>query len=96
MTDAGREQSDWHPAWCARDHACTAPVGEHRSDPLTWRADHGLFIATRVRKGDGRQQLEVRVVIELPGDEEEARVQARRLAANIDLSVYAALATPAE
>lgn len=84
-----------HPDWCARDHQCAAPVGPHRSDPLTWRASHGVFVATRVQEPDGRQRLEVRVVVDLADDESAAHAQARQVAAGIDLSVYAALLAPA-
>jgi hypothetical protein len=46
-----------------------------------------------VQDASGRQRLEMRVVVDLADDEQRAHIQARQLAANIDLTVYAALLT---
>jgi hypothetical protein len=85
------------PEWCAGDHQCTArlgyPSGQHRSDPVTWSTPYGALVATRVlRTASGRQQLEVRTVVDLHPDEQVARGEAQHLIAGIDLVIRATVA----
>ena len=76
------------PDWCAGAHRCTAAAGgEHRSDPQTWLTTDGTLVATRIRRVDGRERLEVRLVAELPAGEHRARDTARLIVLAVDLVV---------
>lgn len=59
------------PGWCASDHTCTAkhgyPTGQHRSPPTTWHLPWGRLVATRVASLHKRPSLELRVVVDLDG-----------------------------
>jgi hypothetical protein len=65
-------------------------LGEHRSDPLAWRTGYGGLVATLVQRG-GRDHLEVRLSVRLPGGSVRARDVARVIAASVDLVVRAVL-----
>lgn len=71
------EERDGHPSWCAADHRCTArwsSGGEHVSVPEVWKTGIGRVVATRHRQlGGGGEHLEVRVVLSLPTDENNAQ-----------------------
>jgi len=72
--------------WCAGGHRCSRTLGEHRSDPWPMPAPYGTLVATRVRRG-GRDWLELRALVELPGDEQHAEDLARALAVSVDLTI---------
>ena len=74
-----------HPSWCAGGHRCG--LGEHRSDPQTWLTSYGTIVATRIRRADGRDRLELRAVVDLPGEDVLAQDVARLLAVGVDLTV---------
>lgn len=80
-----------HPWWCAADHRCTARFrsggGEHTSIPEVWRTALGRVVATRHRQADGREHVEVRLVLSLPDDDEAAQDRMRMLI----VAAYAAL-----
>jgi hypothetical protein len=72
--------------WCGGGHRCTAAAGgEHRSHPHTWLTSYGTLVVTRIRRADGRDRLEVRLVAELPGEEPRDRDTARLLVLALDL-----------
>jgi hypothetical protein len=73
--------------WCAGGHRCTAPWGEHRSDPRAWRTPYGTLVITRIRRADGTDFVEMRAVARLPSDQQVARDMARALATGIDLTI---------
>jgi hypothetical protein len=73
--------------WCAGGHRCTAPRGEHRSDPQTWRTPYGSLVLTRIRGAAGADYVEMRAVARLPGDEKVAAEMARALAAGVDVTI---------
>jgi hypothetical protein len=73
--------------WCAGGHRCTAPHGEHRSDPQTLRTGYGTLVITRIRGADGVDFVEMRAVARLPADEETAREMARALATGVDVTI---------
>jgi hypothetical protein len=72
---------DIHPPWCAQGHVCSsdAPSGEHRSNPLIIDAPAGRLLASRIQTITGINRIEVRAVVDLPADEDEAQQAARRL-----------------
>lgn len=69
-----------HPTWCGRAHVCSADRsgGEHRSHPLTFDAGPATMVATRISTRDGREFMELRVVVALPTDPVKAALQAQR------------------
>jgi hypothetical protein len=83
------------PDWCAKDHTCTArsgyPSGQHRSRPITIRAQYGVLVCTRVQDLGGKSRMEIRVGVDLDGDEDRARWQTRHLAAGVDMTIRAVL-----
>ena len=82
------------PAWCARDHRCTArhgyPSGEHRSEPMIWTTGYGSVATTAVQHIDGAARLELRTTVRL--DPATAGVVATALPAGVDLMIRAVLA----
>lgn len=69
-----------HPDWCAGGHHCTAPGGEHASEPEVWETSVGRMVATRYqRAGTGASRMELRVVVSLPSDEATAVRLARHV-----------------
>ncbi len=83
------------PDWCAKDHTCTAkngyPSGQHRSKPITIRAQYGVLVCTRVQDLGGRSRLEIRAGVDLDPDDGNARWQAQHLAAGVDMTIRAVL-----
>lgn len=78
-----------HPDWCAQDHRCN--MGEHRSEPMVFRAAYGAMVVTRIR--DRRADwLEARVMARLDPSAPLARDTAGRLVVALDLAVRDALA----
>jgi hypothetical protein len=73
--------------WCAGGHRCTAPFGEHRSDPQTWRTPYGNLVITRIRRADEIDYVEMRAVARLPADQDVAKDMARALALGIDVTI---------
>lgn len=58
---------------------CTAETmtgGEHRSHPVTMDTDRGRVVLTRVQTRRGANRMEVRAVVDLPTDPDEARAYA--------------------
>ena len=78
---------DQHPYWCARNHSCTAPTGQHRSSPVTFDTLAYRLVVTRVRARSGRDQLELRAIIDLPAGPAEARNRARALVVAVSLAL---------
>lgn len=76
-----RRGTPTHPDWCGRNHVCTAagPRGEHRSYPFTVDTDAGRLVATRIQTRTGRAQLELRMVVDVPAEPDEAQRAVRRL-----------------
>lgn len=70
-----------HPDWCGRNHVCTAagPRGEHRSYPMTVDVDAGRLVVTRIRTRTGRDQVELRMVVDVPADPVTAQRAVRGL-----------------
>jgi hypothetical protein len=80
FTLTGREQ---HPDWCARGHHCG--LGEHRSTPITLDAPgRGLVVLTRVRAQTGREYVEIRLRVGLPGNTIHARTHLAQLVIGLD------------
>ncbi|MEV4411409.1 hypothetical protein [Catellatospora sp. NPDC049609] len=84
LTDGrpARRHSGGHPDWCEGGHHCTAltlPTGEHASRPEIWLTDVGRFIGTRYR--DGRDHMELRIVLNLDDHDDIAQAQCRHLMA---------------
>jgi len=73
--------------WCAGGHRCTAPLGEHRSDPQTVRTPYGSIVITRIRPAGQNDYVEMRAVARLPGDDEAAGQMARALATAVDVTI---------
>jgi hypothetical protein len=63
-----------HPEWCARGHHCTAHKrdGQHRSHPTTTDTGACRLIATRAQTAGGRLRVELRAVVDLPPDPNDA------------------------
>jgi hypothetical protein len=84
------------PAWCARDHRCTArhgyPSGEHRSMPDTRQTGYGSIIVTGVQTIGGARRLELRLTVAVPAESTTDHV--RMVPTAVDLAVRAVLATP--
>lgn len=61
-----------HPIWCAGGHHCDwrlyrgRPAGRHRSTPLQLHTHLGTVVATRVQTYTGRDQIDLRIVVDLP------------------------------
>lgn len=77
-----------HPEWCGRGHRCG--LGEHRSDPATWRTGYGGLTAARVRRE--ADHIEVRLTVRLPAGEQRAGDVARLVVRAVDLAVRLAVA----
>jgi hypothetical protein len=64
------------PAWCGREHLCSAqhhyPSGQHRSAPAVFGTGYGSLVASRVATVDGANRVELRVTVTLPRDEHTA------------------------
>jgi hypothetical protein len=75
------------PEWCAGGHRCAPLLGEHRSDPWPIPAPYGTLVATRVRRA-GRDWVELRALIALPGDEQRAEDLARALVVGVDVTIH--------
>jgi hypothetical protein len=66
----GRE----HTSWCAGGHRCA--LGEHRADPHTITSPGaGSATITRIRRASGVEYAEIRLRINLPYDEHDARTR---------------------
>lgn len=66
--------NDTHTAWCAGGHRCC--LGEHRADPHTLTASGaGSATITRIRNASGVEYAEIRLRINLPGNERDARTR---------------------
>jgi len=79
---------DTHPAWCGGGHVCSADRrGSHRSHPHTVDTEHGRIVLTRIRSQGGRDQVELRAVVELPMGDVDAQVVTRRVVADLCLSL---------
>lgn len=84
-----------HPDWCAREHHCTAPAGEHASVPEVWVTSVGRVVATRYeRASSGAGHVEVRVVVALPGDAATAERLSKHVVALTYATVERALGPP--
>lgn len=83
------------PWWCAGDHQCTArhgyPSGEHRSDVMAWNTRYGKLTAARTEQISGSGWLDIRVVVRLDDDQDQAHRQASRLAVDVDLAIRAVM-----
>lgn len=73
--------------WCAGGHRCTAPYGEHRSDPQTVRTPYGSIVITRIRQADQTDYVEMRAVARLPVDQGVAQDMTRALATAVDVTI---------
>jgi hypothetical protein len=75
-----------HAAWCSGDYRCG--LGEHRSHPhIAAVPGAGRVVITRVRAASGREHAEVRLTVELSGDEPRARGQLLALMRGLVLAV---------
>src|SRR5947208_16896324 len=83
----GRQPKTCPVDWCAGGHRCTAPHGEHRSDPQAWRTPYGTLVITRIRRADGIDFVEMRAVARLPADQEVAKDMARALATSVYVTI---------
>src|SRR5262245_56650193 len=83
----GRARKTCPVVWCAGGHRCTAPFGEHRSHPQSWRTPYGNLVVMRIRWADGTDYMEMRAVARLPVGEDGAKEMARALATGIDLTI---------
>jgi hypothetical protein len=74
--------ADRHTDWCARTHRCG--LGEHRADPITLTVPSaGSAVITRVRTATGTEHAEVRLTIDLAGDDTRAREQLAALLTHV-------------
>ena len=63
-----------HTAWCARGHSCA--LDEHRAEPIVIKVPtRGHAVLTRVAAPDGREYVEIRLRVALPGGEPHARLR---------------------
>jgi hypothetical protein len=74
--------------WCAGGHRCQPLLREHRSDPWPIPGPYGTLVATRVRSA-GRDRVELRALVDLPSDAQQAEDMARLLAVGTDLTIRA-------
>jgi hypothetical protein len=81
-----------HPDWCAGGHHCRAPLGEHRSEPMTFRASYGAQVVTMIRDGRNQEWAEIRAVVRLERGGGLVRDDARRLVLGVDLIIRDVLA----
>jgi hypothetical protein len=67
-----------HTAWCARGHSCA--LDEHRAEPIIVKVPaQGHAVVTRVAAPSGREYVEIRLRVALPGGEPLARLRMRSL-----------------
>jgi hypothetical protein len=97
----------WHrrrpacPDWCTKDHRCTAksgdPTAQHRSRELVRRTRYGSLVATRTHVVGGSPRVEVRLIVDLPRDDDAAaRQRAIETLVAIDQAVRRVRGEPVE